>query len=144
MNHVHGERLEVLKEIYQGVTDPITVIAMLGRYWKIKIWYDHEVEVRIRRSRRVIKEDPDGSTLRIFRTKATSKIHVFNKIEYHQSKLLYRTTRRATFGWWLPMEGIIKYEPVIECGRKLTNNIKETPLWLLNPIHVKAAVGNKM
>ena len=116
MNHVSGDKLEVIKRIYNGHTDYKTNIAMLGRYWKVKIWYDREVVVRVRQSRRVIRKDPDGSTLLTFRTSSTAKTHVFNSIDLHEGALFYRPTKRATFGWYLPIEGILKYEPVVKKG----------------------------
>jgi hypothetical protein len=114
MHHVSvgSGRHEAIKRIFEGQTDLAKNLAMLGQYWKIKIWYDREVEVRVRRSRRVIRKDSDGSTLMIFRDREKAKVHTFNRIASYHNEMFYRTTRRSTVGYYLPMEGIIKYEPV--------------------------------
>jgi hypothetical protein len=114
MNHVPpgSGKHEAIKRIYEGQTNLAKNLVMLSYYWKIKIWYDKEVEVRVRRSRRVLRKDPDGSTLMVFRDREKAKVHTFNRISSYNNELLYRTTRRSTVGYYLPMEGILKYKLV--------------------------------
>jgi hypothetical protein len=104
------------------------ILHALGQYWKVHVWFSEPVLVRVHPSTHY-HETPyteNGVQLSHVTRNFTPRTrlvtdHVFARfwvnglINSSSSGLCYQTTRscRARYGWRLPLEKIIRYEPVI-------------------------------
>jgi hypothetical protein len=113
---VKGPQAEALEKILKGCSLSET-LAALGKFWKIKVWFSQDVEIRV--FPRVIKreEEEDGSILRTWRSNyKKSNVHLLNKIALgYDGSLIYCLTKNARQGFHLPrLDLITQYEPVIK------------------------------
>jgi hypothetical protein len=95
----------------------------LGRFWKIKVWFNCEHEIKT--VNHIIKKEEEGRTTRYYKSYNKGTVHVFNSIMDNNGALLYKTTRTGRFGYYFPsLESVVKYEPVIADSVTLSREFK--------------------
>jgi hypothetical protein len=110
---VSGDKAAAVEKVLKGC--PLQeALAALGKFWKIKVWFNQEVEIKTI-NHVVSKEVKEGSTYRTWKSYNKSNVQVFNSIVFYRGQLLYCTTRKSHTGYSFPsLDSVIKYEPVIE------------------------------
>jgi len=108
----------VEKILKEEVTDPYLVMGMLGKFWKIRVWFDQPVSIP---TRRYWVKNPDGSKSG-HRSKTVSE-HVFTYMWLCSNKLCYRTggNGKTWTGYQFDpewMTHVTKYEPIPEDREK--------------------------
>lgn len=109
-----GNQAEAVEKVLKGCS-VVEGLTYLGRFWKVKVWFNQEVEIRT--ITRIIKEkQSDGTTIRIRTNYNKSNVHVFNAIRFRpDGSVLYCLTRNSRRGFYFPrLDTVVKYEPVIE------------------------------
>jgi len=111
---------EILKIIEEGRTDIIQNLLDIGKYFKVKITFSEPVEISVISRWSPWYIDDDG---RNTRTKSPSRVttstHIFNGFFlYDNYSLCYKFKRNGRRGYYLPVNKIIKYEPVIKTEKK--------------------------
>lgn len=110
--HPNREANEALEKVLKGtITDTALIMAELGRYWKIRVWFDQPVKIH---QQPRWHNNGDGSKTLV--NSKTTDCHTFSYFWYKGVYgLCYRTTggRRTFHGYpfeW--MAHVTRYEPL--------------------------------
>jgi hypothetical protein len=103
----------VVERILKGQIDLRTNLIDLGKFWKVKIWFDQKMDICVLPHWH-INADNNSKT---YITRVHTNEHIFNCITTAQGTgmLLYGTSRKARRGYYFPdLSTVTKYEPVID------------------------------
>src|SRR5512136_2971483 len=111
-----SHQLDVVERILKGQTDLKTNLIDLGKHFKVRVWFDREIDIRVM-PRWVKENDPDYGSCRTCKRHVRASVHVFNYIctaASNSQRLLYGTSKKARQGFDFPsLELVTRYEPVI-------------------------------
>ena len=121
---LQGPQAAVVERILKGQTDLRTNLLDLAKFWKVRVWFNQEIDIRIQ-THVIKKEIHDGTISRYYKQHVHTNVHTFNFIsttEYCGGRpfgsLLYGTKRGARKGFYFPsLDMVVKYEPVIDNPR---------------------------
>lgn len=117
INDTRATARAAVATVFEGGLGTIQQIALLSRYYKIKIWFSKELTFR-RVARKIISKTADENGWRSieYRHTVTTDTHIFNRIGIDNcncNNLIYTRTASSRRGWDLPIEFALKWEPVI-------------------------------
>lgn len=111
-----SHQLAVVERILKGQTDLKTNLIDLGKHFKVRVWFDREIDIRIM-PRWVNKQETENGYSKLYKQHVRASVHVFNYIctaAKDSQRLLYGTSKKARQGFDFPsLEFVTRYEPVI-------------------------------
>ena len=111
---------EVVERIYKGQVDLKANLLDLSKYWKVKVWFDREIDIRIQQHKVFTKKDEDGWRHYLYKSHVHTNTHIFHRINTSTDGTLIHATSKASRRQWyyFPcLDWVVKYEPVIEKDR---------------------------
>ena len=113
------DQAEVVERIYKGQTLRDNLLD-LSKFWKVKVWFDREIDIRIQQHKMFINKDEDGTKHFLYKSHVHTNTHIFHRINTAtDGTLIYATSKASRRQWYyFPcMNWVVKYEPVIEKER---------------------------
>jgi hypothetical protein len=126
-----GDQAEAVAKVLKGDLPLDQCLDALGRYWKIKVWFNREYDFQ------VLPHWVKNGDTKHWKRHERSNVHVFpcvclsykafsswsnlpdQEFQPVPGTLLYQTTRNSSYGYYFPsLNTVIKYEPVIKIRRK--------------------------
>jgi len=122
VNKLTPSQAEVVERIYKGQVDLKANLLDLSKFWKVRVWFDREIDIRIQQHKVFIKKDEDGTRHYLYKSHVHTNTHIFHRINTAtDDTLIYGTTKASLRQWYhFPCtDWVVKYEPVIERERSL-------------------------
>jgi hypothetical protein len=120
MGDLTPDQAGVVDRIFKGQTDLKTNLLDLSKFWKVKVWFDREIDIRIQPHRQTTKKDSNGIYTVLYKQHVHTNTHIFHQI-YHTTDgtLVYTTSKASRIQWYYfpRLDWVVKYEPVIEKDR---------------------------
>lgn len=132
--NLKGDQALVVERIHKGQIDLQTNLLELGKFWKIKVWFNKPTEVHTIKHWVISKQKSEWqegnpevsvSVSRSCHRSKTATEHVFSRFFASKNgvssttQLCYLPTRKGRTGYLFPsLDTVIKYEPVIETPRE--------------------------
>jgi hypothetical protein len=119
INDKRPEALAALDRVMKGTTTGLdSILAALGHFWKIRVWFDQPVTIYLKPH--WVKNKADGSATYV--SAKTADNYTFSYL-WMACGLCYRTTRNYgyVFEW---LDRVVKYEPVLEQDKETADQFK--------------------